>query len=239
MHARLKQGDHLGGGGQGLRPRRHRVRARALRLDQARSPLSSAGVLPTAGGARMEGCLARVQAPVTSPRGELTACVMACPALDPPPRFIVECLTDNVNRSASDVKAAMTKGGAKPAEPGSVAFNFQRRGMVRAIKGRGRVPVHCPILAHRPAVVKRSGARCKTAGSRGSRGEGACAYPICLCRAGALGPVAPHSAELPRPCHNVMTPTPTRTIARWWWTTRTRTPSLRRRWTRAPTTSSR
>ncbi|KAI8473710.1 MAG: transcriptional regulator TACO1-like protein [Monoraphidium minutum] len=44
--------------------------------------------------------------------------------------FIVECLTDNVNRSASDVKAAMTKGGAKPAEPGSVLFSFKRQGLV-------------------------------------------------------------------------------------------------------------
>lgn len=44
----------------------------------------------------------------------------------------MECLTDNVNRSASDVKAAMTKGGAKPAEPGSVMFNFQRQGLVGA-----------------------------------------------------------------------------------------------------------
>jgi transcriptional/translational regulatory protein YebC/TACO1 len=51
------------------------------------------------------------------------------------PSFIVECLTDNVNRSASDVKAAMTKGGAKPAEPGSVMFNFQRRGLVRLRAG--------------------------------------------------------------------------------------------------------
>lgn len=48
-------------------------------------------------------------------------------------RFIVECLTDNVNRSASDVKAAMTKGGAKPAEPGSVMFNFQRQGLVSRV----------------------------------------------------------------------------------------------------------
>ena len=27
--------------------------------------------------------------------------------------FVIECLTDNVNRSASDVKAAITKGGGK------------------------------------------------------------------------------------------------------------------------------
>jgi hypothetical protein len=53
------------------------------------------------------------------------------------PRFIVECLTDNVNRSASDVKAAMTKGGAKPADPGSVMFNFQRQGVVGGWAGGG------------------------------------------------------------------------------------------------------
>lgn len=27
--------------------------------------------------------------------------------------FVIECLTDNVNRSASDVKAAITKAGGK------------------------------------------------------------------------------------------------------------------------------
>ncbi|KAJ9511741.1 hypothetical protein QJQ45_022606 [Haematococcus lacustris] len=44
--------------------------------------------------------------------------------------FLVACLTDNVNRSASEVKNALTKGGAKVAEPGSVQFNFTRSGMV-------------------------------------------------------------------------------------------------------------
>ncbi|PSC70937.1 putative transcriptional regulatory protein [Micractinium conductrix] len=44
--------------------------------------------------------------------------------------FVIECLTDNVNRSASDVKAAITKGGGKVADPGSVLFNFQRQGLV-------------------------------------------------------------------------------------------------------------
>lgn len=47
--------------------------------------------------------------------------------------------TDNVNRSASDVKAAITKAGGKVADPGSVLFNFARQGliMVDAAEGEG------------------------------------------------------------------------------------------------------
>ncbi|CAG9463581.1 unnamed protein product [Pedinophyceae sp. YPF-701] len=44
--------------------------------------------------------------------------------------FIVESLTDNVNRTASDVKSTITKAGCKNAEPGSVLFNFTKRGVV-------------------------------------------------------------------------------------------------------------
>ncbi|KAI7844794.1 hypothetical protein COHA_001674 [Chlorella ohadii] len=55
--------------------------------------------------------------------------------------FVIECLTDNVNRSASDVKAAITKAGGKVADPGSVLFNFQRQGlvMVDAAEGEDKV----------------------------------------------------------------------------------------------------
>ncbi|CAL5229087.1 g12345 [Coccomyxa viridis] len=44
--------------------------------------------------------------------------------------FIMECLTDNVNRSATDVRTAIVKGGGKMADSGSVLFNFQRRGEI-------------------------------------------------------------------------------------------------------------
>jgi transcriptional/translational regulatory protein YebC/TACO1 len=47
--------------------------------------------------------------------------------------FVVEVLTDNVNRSASDVRAAITKGGGKVAESGSVAFQFQRQGLAAVV----------------------------------------------------------------------------------------------------------
>ena len=44
--------------------------------------------------------------------------------------FVVECLTDNVNRSATEVRTAVTKAGGKMADSGSVLFNFQRQGLV-------------------------------------------------------------------------------------------------------------
>jgi YebC/PmpR family DNA-binding regulatory protein len=43
---------------------------------------------------------------------------------------LVDCLTDNRNRTASDVRQAFTKAGGSLAEPGSVAFLFTRRGQV-------------------------------------------------------------------------------------------------------------
>jgi YebC/PmpR family DNA-binding regulatory protein len=43
---------------------------------------------------------------------------------------LVDCLTDNRNRTASDVRQAFTKVGGSLAEPGSVAFLFSRRGQV-------------------------------------------------------------------------------------------------------------
>ncbi len=43
---------------------------------------------------------------------------------------LVDVLTDNRNRTASDVRQAFTKAGGSLAEPGSVAFQFSRRGQV-------------------------------------------------------------------------------------------------------------
>jgi YebC/PmpR family DNA-binding regulatory protein len=43
---------------------------------------------------------------------------------------LVECLTDNRNRAASDVRVAFTRNGGSLADPGSVAYLFQRRGVV-------------------------------------------------------------------------------------------------------------
>ncbi|MTV25499.1 YebC/PmpR family DNA-binding transcriptional regulator [Nitriliruptoraceae bacterium ZYF776] len=43
---------------------------------------------------------------------------------------LVDCLTDNRNRTASDIRSAFSKAGGSLAEPGSVAFLFSRRGQV-------------------------------------------------------------------------------------------------------------
>jgi YebC/PmpR family DNA-binding regulatory protein len=45
---------------------------------------------------------------------------------------IVECATDNKNRTYPDVRTAFSKNGGSMAEPGSVAFQFDRKGVVRA-----------------------------------------------------------------------------------------------------------
>jgi YebC/PmpR family DNA-binding regulatory protein len=43
---------------------------------------------------------------------------------------LVECLTDNRNRAASDVRIAMTRNGGAMADPGSVSYLFGRKGVV-------------------------------------------------------------------------------------------------------------
>jgi YebC/PmpR family DNA-binding regulatory protein len=43
---------------------------------------------------------------------------------------LVECLTDNRNRAAGAVRTAMTRNGGTMADPGSVAYMFNRKGVV-------------------------------------------------------------------------------------------------------------
>ncbi|MBF6332043.1 YebC/PmpR family DNA-binding transcriptional regulator [Nocardia transvalensis] len=43
---------------------------------------------------------------------------------------LVECLTDNRNRAAGEVRVAMTRNGGNMADPGSVAYLFSRKGVV-------------------------------------------------------------------------------------------------------------
>jgi YebC/PmpR family DNA-binding regulatory protein len=44
--------------------------------------------------------------------------------------MLIECLTDNRNRAAADVRTAMTRNGGTMADPGSVAYNFHRKGVI-------------------------------------------------------------------------------------------------------------
>jgi YebC/PmpR family DNA-binding regulatory protein len=43
---------------------------------------------------------------------------------------IIECLTDNKNRAAGEVRVAMTRNGGHMADPGSVSYLFTRKGVV-------------------------------------------------------------------------------------------------------------
>ncbi|WRS29671.1 YebC/PmpR family DNA-binding transcriptional regulator [Actinomycetaceae bacterium MB13-C1-2] len=43
---------------------------------------------------------------------------------------LIECLTDNKNRAASDVRLALTRSGGSLASPGSVSYLFSRQGII-------------------------------------------------------------------------------------------------------------
>ena len=48
--------------------------------------------------------------------------------------LLVECLTDNKNRAAAEVRTIMSRNGGTMADPGSVAYNFSRKGVVSITK---------------------------------------------------------------------------------------------------------
>jgi YebC/PmpR family DNA-binding regulatory protein len=48
--------------------------------------------------------------------------------------LLIECLTDNKNRAAAEVRIIMSRNGGTMADPGSVAYNFQRKGVIAITK---------------------------------------------------------------------------------------------------------
>lgn len=44
--------------------------------------------------------------------------------------LLIECLTDNKNRAAADVRTLMSRNGGTMGDPGSVAYNFARKGII-------------------------------------------------------------------------------------------------------------
>ncbi|AQZ60881.1 unnamed protein product [[Actinomadura] parvosata subsp. kistnae] len=50
---------------------------------------------------------------------------------------LIECLTDNRNRAASEVRVALTRNGGSLADPGSVSYMFNRKGVVIVPKTDG------------------------------------------------------------------------------------------------------
>jgi YebC/PmpR family DNA-binding regulatory protein len=51
--------------------------------------------------------------------------------------LLVECLTDNRNRAAAEVRTALTRNGGTLADPGSVSYLFTRKGVIVAAKEGG------------------------------------------------------------------------------------------------------
>src|SRR6187402_342258 len=51
--------------------------------------------------------------------------------------LLIECLTDNRNRAAAEVRTLMTRNGGTMADPGSVAYNFSRKGVISITKADG------------------------------------------------------------------------------------------------------
>ncbi|MAP64082.1 MAG: YebC/PmpR family DNA-binding transcriptional regulator [Microbacterium sp.] len=50
--------------------------------------------------------------------------------------LMVECLTDNKNRAAAEVRTALNRNNGTLADPGSVAYNFTRKGVI-VVSGEG------------------------------------------------------------------------------------------------------
>lgn len=51
--------------------------------------------------------------------------------------ILIECLTDNRNRAAAEVRTALTRNGGQLGDPGSVAYVFDRKGVVVVPKEQG------------------------------------------------------------------------------------------------------
>ena len=51
--------------------------------------------------------------------------------------LLIECLSDNRNRAASEVRVAVTRNGGNMADPGSVSYMFNRKGVIIVSKAHG------------------------------------------------------------------------------------------------------
>ncbi len=67
--------------------------------------------------------------------------------------IMVECMTDNINRTYPDVRLAFTKHGGSLAEKGSVAFQFDRRGLIR-VEEKGDNALEAAIEAGAEDIVE-------------------------------------------------------------------------------------
>jgi YebC/PmpR family DNA-binding regulatory protein len=60
--------------------------------------------------------------------------------------ILIECLSDNRNRAASDVRVAVTRNGGSMADPGSVSYLFSRRGVIVLPKSQNQRAIDEEVL---------------------------------------------------------------------------------------------
>jgi YebC/PmpR family DNA-binding regulatory protein len=72
--------------------------------------------------------------------------------------LLIECLTDNRNRAATDVRIALTRNGGNLADAGSVAYLFSRKGVVIVPKAGGPTEDTAPTEDQLLAAVLDAGA---------------------------------------------------------------------------------
>ena len=61
--------------------------------------------------------------------------------------MLIECLTDNKNRAAAETRLAVTRAGGTMADPGSVSFNFERKGIIAVSHSDGEPTEDDVLLA--------------------------------------------------------------------------------------------
>ena len=70
---------------------------------------------------------------------------------------LIECLTDNKNRAAAEVRLAFTKNGGSLADPGSVSYQFARKGVIVVSPGASEDAVLEATIEHNVEDIAASG----------------------------------------------------------------------------------
>jgi YebC/PmpR family DNA-binding regulatory protein len=71
--------------------------------------------------------------------------------------ILIECLTDNKNRTAAEVRTAVTKNGGTMADPGSVSYQFARKGVIVCTAGSNEDAILEATLEHDAEDVSSNG----------------------------------------------------------------------------------
>ena len=124
--------------------------------------------------------------------------------------FLVECLTDNRNRAASDVRLGFTRHGGSLADPGSVSYLFSRRGVVEvpATDGVDEESIMMAVLDAGAEEVEDAGS--SSSSNPTPRTSSPCAA---RCRTPALTTIPPKSSSLPPPRSSSISRVPSRSTS--------------------------